>query len=116
MSAVITQQHPRWMEFMEQVWLFASARVGRPLTPDDCSGDHAWTRGALERMEEVDVEATLAWVKEHGAPCCHCETIFNIVHGREDEPEMHHRRGQRASTGGAHLVSVCRDHHEIEAL
>ena len=78
--------HPRWKEFVDRM----SGPEGVDFTQTDpdpktatwtCHGDMRFARVILSTMEEVDVEASVAFVGHY----CDCEILLNLV--KDEEPK-----------------------------
>jgi hypothetical protein len=72
----MTPSHVRWEIFI--------SRLGGPEGCDwaadetwRCSPDFRYARAILADMGGIDVDASLEWFKEHGAPC-DCTILLNL--------------------------------------
>jgi hypothetical protein len=69
MSKVMTIEHPRWPEFIATLENFVDEH--------GCH-QHDGTRHILRSMHDIDVDATMAYLRAHGGCCCECEVLENV--------------------------------------
>ena len=78
---ILTPSHPRWAEFLAKLSevLTHGMEPGSWRCGDDGGGGspHRYAEGIMEEMGGVDIDATLAFLDEHGA-FCDCEILFNL--------------------------------------
>lgn len=82
----------RASETPAQPWTFGAflglvIHLNRALCPPDCDsahvhtwcdGTHARTRAWLE-AHGLDVDRCMSWLRVHGACCCDCEVLLDVV-------------------------------------
>jgi len=81
MAEIMTLEHPRWLEFQNRVFEACDFREQIPGMPDSlvwtCNhrADKPLARAILEKMGNIDIEATLKYLGDNGIPCDH-EIVF----------------------------------------
>ena len=78
---VMTPDQPRWQEFLNLL------DVEMPEQMKSCHHDFRHTRKVLSEIgtgKHFDVEATLAYLREHGAHC-DCEILLNLADDDDDD-------------------------------
>jgi hypothetical protein len=71
LMAIMTPEHPLWDEFV--------ARLDAALVNGcDDTEEKPLTRAILERMPNIDIEASLAWF-EHYDGYCDCEVLYHVA-------------------------------------
>jgi Protein of unknown function (DUF2695) len=68
---VLTAHSLRWPEFY--------VRLSNTLTilAPRCGGDHRYAKEVMAEMGGIDIDATLAFFKQHGGHC-DCEILMNV--------------------------------------
>lgn len=64
----LTKDHPRWPHFIDL--LDEAIKRGTRY-------DHTFTRMILSGMSNIDVEASLKWMQDHGG-CCDVEVSLSV--------------------------------------
>jgi hypothetical protein len=72
----LTTKSPRWDEFAGKL----SQSV---LRVKNCRHDYQHAIGVMTAMGGVDIEASLAYCRDHGG-YCDCEILFNVECDEED--------------------------------
>jgi hypothetical protein len=72
----LTTKSPRWVEF--------AGRLARSVSRvKDCHHSYQHAVEIMNAMGGVDIEATLAYCRDHGG-FCDCEILFNVENDGED--------------------------------
>lgn len=90
----MTPDNPRWKEFAERLegtegCNFREKEEGNPDSITwDCNGtmERPLARAILEKMGDIDIEATMEFFEENGGRC-NCEILFNVDPDDEEDEE-----------------------------
>jgi SH3-like domain-containing protein len=74
---VMTPQHPRWKEFIQQLQDACEVRDAEGQVGWVCDGTTKNARRVLETMGTIEVEKSLAYFRDFGG-FCDCEIVFNV--------------------------------------
>ena len=87
MTTLMTPQHPQWTDFAER--LMAGVAGAGCAGDRDAGHSHGGTIAALATTPDpdLDVAASLEFLKDQGGCCCDCEVIYNVILPTIPEPE-----------------------------
>jgi len=108
---LLTGTHSRWPEFVMTLSRGLNLREENGKEKWDCDGDLSKSTKIMESMGDIDIPATIDYLKKNGVPC-DCEVLLNVNTISEEDKnfDINERLDYSPSHGSLHtaLISTIR--------
>ena len=109
---LLTGTHPRWPEFVMTLGRGLNLREENGKEKWDSDGDLSKSTKILESMGDIDIPATIDYLKKNGVPC-DCKVLLNVntISEEEKDFEIGYRLDYSGPDGSLHtaLISTIRN-------